>query len=72
MAFVADCWGEADSADGHKRKHNACTAEIGGCVSGYTYISRVIMVAGKLFLHAMLLMRAICGSCSHNQPGPSP
>jgi hypothetical protein len=21
---------------GHKRKHNACRAEIGGCVSGYT------------------------------------
>ena len=26
---------------GHERKHNACRAEIGGCVSGYTYISRV-------------------------------
>ncbi len=26
---------------GHKHKHNACRAEIGGCVSGYTYISRV-------------------------------
>jgi len=26
---------------GHERKHNACRADIGGCVSGYTYISRV-------------------------------
>jgi len=26
---------------GHERKHNACRAEIGGCVSDYTYISRV-------------------------------
>jgi len=26
---------------GHERKHKACRAEIGGCVSGYTYISRV-------------------------------
>ena len=26
---------------GHERKHNACRAEVGGCVSGYTYISRV-------------------------------
>jgi len=29
---------------GHKRKHNACRAEIGGCVSDYTYISRIIGV----------------------------
>ena len=26
---------------GHERKHNACRADIGGCVSGHTYISRV-------------------------------
>ncbi len=26
---------------GHERKHNACRAEVGGCISGYTYISRV-------------------------------
>ncbi len=26
---------------GHERKHNACRAEIGGCVSGYTYASRI-------------------------------
>jgi len=26
---------------GHARKHNTCRAEIGGCVSGYTYISIV-------------------------------
>jgi len=25
----------------HERKHNACRADIGGCVSGYTSISRV-------------------------------
>ncbi len=26
---------------GHKRKHNECRTEVRGCVSGYTYISRV-------------------------------
>ncbi len=26
---------------GHERKHNACRAEVGGCVSGYTYIRRI-------------------------------
>jgi len=26
---------------GHESKHNACRVEIGGCVSDYTYISRV-------------------------------
>ncbi len=26
---------------GHECKHNACRAEIGGCVSGYTCISRI-------------------------------
>ncbi len=26
---------------GHERKHNACRAEIGGYVSGYTCINRV-------------------------------
>ncbi len=26
---------------GHERKHNACKAETGGCVSDYTHISRV-------------------------------
>ena len=44
MEFVADCESEADNPDGrpygHERKHNGCRAEIGGCVSGYTYISR--------------------------------
>ncbi len=44
MAFVADCESEADNPDGrpygHERKYNGCRAEIGGCVSGYTYISR--------------------------------
>jgi len=32
---------------GHERKHNACTAEIWGCVSAYTYIS--IKIALKAF-----------------------
>ncbi|DBA78619.1 TPA: hypothetical protein ACH3X1_008546 [Trebouxia sp. C0004] len=26
---------------GQKHKHNACRADIGGCVNGYTYISKV-------------------------------
>ncbi len=41
MAAVAGCRVKADGPDGHVRKHNACRAEIGGCMSGHTYISRV-------------------------------
>ena len=26
---------------GHERKHNACRAEVGSCVGGYTYIRRI-------------------------------
>ena len=44
VASAADCEVEADSLTaGHERKHNACRAEFGGCISGYTYITRVIL-----------------------------
>ncbi len=29
---------------GHERKHNTCRADIGGCVSGYTYINRAVVL----------------------------
>ena len=32
---------------GHECKHNAYRADIGGCVSGYTYISRVPSITGQ-------------------------
>jgi hypothetical protein len=33
---------------GHERKHNACRAEVGGCVCGYTYVRRL---SGTIVMH---------------------
>jgi len=59
MACVADYEGKADSPDGQpsKCKHNidACRsrAEIGVCLSGYTYISKV----QTTLFHAFVCMK---------------
>ena len=41
---------------GHKRKHDvdACRAEVGGCISGYTYIRR------KMLLLSILMQQVTC------------
>ncbi len=46
---------------GHERKHVACRADIGGCVSGYTDISRVKL---SLLEHidVMTLSKCACGT----------
>ena len=38
----------------HERKHSACRADIGGCVYGYAFISRV------------KFLQSVCGSLSED------
>ena len=45
---------------GHKRKHNACRAGIGGCVGGYTYISRVVAISGIQVWSVLLGRLCVC------------
>jgi len=56
---------------GHERKHNASRADIGGCVSGYTYISRVkLLKLVKSFEKPSECVSRLCwrvqsGTCRH-------
>ena len=38
---------------GHERKHNACRADTGDCVGGYTYFSRVLQAGSQLDMMLM-------------------
>jgi len=46
---------------GHECKHNACRAEVGGCVSGYTYIRRIGTApsASAVFLQAISVLAVL-------------
>jgi len=52
---------------GHERKHNACRAEIGGCVSGFTYISRVKSPQNVCRGSFEECNQAQAGTCPQNQ-----
>jgi len=52
---------------GHERKHNACRADIGGCVSGYTYISRVKSPQNACRGSVEECNQAHAGTCPQNQ-----
>ena len=52
---------------GHERKHNACRAEIGGCVSGYTYISKVKSPQSVCRGSVEECIQAHAGTCPQNQ-----
>jgi len=52
---------------GHERKHNACRADIGGCVSGYTYIRRVKSPQNVCRGSVEECNQAHAGTCPQNQ-----
>ena len=52
---------------GHERKHNACRADFGVCVSGYTYISRVTSLQNVCRGSAEGCNQAHAGACPQNQ-----
>ena len=67
MASVTNCKGKANS---HERKHNACRADIGDCVIGYTYINRLETPRNVRRGSVVQCSQAHAGTCPQ-KPGTS-
>ena len=58
---------------GHERKHNACSADIGGCCSGTTYVSRCkVLFVEHVMAHFVCLIRCRLGLLGPSTLGPYP